>query len=167
MTLHMALTQTVSNKVSLHDHELFSRIVQIIKVEYEFIRPQFQVTCSFGKQAPSLLQFHRAYMYTNLSDLLPEVSDPVATVVNPAKSLETEGLSTLKILVSEASKWELIGVLLGIDDGTLKTIEADNSDSNKGLLEMVRIWLNTTDPPPTWKDHADALYAIKNCLRRY
>ena len=72
MTLHMALTQTVSNKVSLHDHELFSRIVQIIKVEYEFIRPQFQVTCSFGKQAPSLLQFHRAYMYTNLSDLLPE-----------------------------------------------------------------------------------------------
>ena len=67
-----------------------------------------------------------------------------------------------KILVSEASKWELIGVLLGIDDGTLKTIEANNSDSNKRLLEMVRIWLNTTDPPPTWKDLADTVEKLGN-----
>ena len=162
--IHPTKKLTVDNTSSVRvftketQEQYFSTIINYVQYEYDSIYRDYR-----GHSLLTSSLLNRAY--TNLSDLLPEVSDPVATVANPAKSLETEGLSTsnvYKILVSEASKWELIGVLLGIADGALQTIEADNSDSNKRVLEMVRIWLNMTDPPPTWKDLADTVEKLGN-----
>ena len=73
------------------------------------------------------------------------------------------GKPELKDLLTELymkvpSKWEDIGILLGIDDGHLKQIRSNNtSDSTACLREMLRAWLNTVEPPPSWSKLADAL----------
>ena len=68
----------------------------------------------------------------------------------------------LKELLSKvASKWENIGILLGIDDGPLSKIKADNhGESGDCLREMLRVWLKKVDPPPSWNLLVDALKSL-------
>ena len=66
----------------------------------------------------------------------------------------------LKELIPKAAEWENIGVMLGIKDGILKTIKLDHPNNSKGCLrEMLRTWLNTVDPSPSWSVMIDALSA--------
>ena len=54
--------------------------------------------------------------------------------------------------------WEYIGLELEIDDGELKQIKANNAGNTKDcLLEMLRVWLKQTNPPPSWSAIADAI----------
>ena len=46
-------------------------------------------------------------------------------------------------------KWKFIGIELGIDTGTLDTIEADYRKVDDRLREMINIWLKRASPRPT------------------
>ena len=51
-----------------------------------------------------------------------------------------------------------MGILLDINDGDLKQLKSDNRDDSKACLrDMLRIWLNRVDPPPSWSAIADAV----------
>lgn len=73
-------------------------------------------------------------------------------------SLQLSTRSCLRFLIPEAKHWHNIGVLLGVPDLTLESIEEHySSDSQHCVREMLKSWLKQTDPPPSWKDLADAV----------
>ena len=49
-----------------------------------------------------------------------------------------------------ADKWKIIGVLLEMPKGKLASIAEKHRDPQNCLLEMLEIWLERVDPPPTW-----------------
>ena len=64
----------------------------------------------------------------------------------------------LKELHSKAADWEDMGIQLDINDGELKQLKSDNRGGSKACLrEMLRIWLNRVDPPPSWSAIAEAI----------
>ena len=71
-------------------------------------------------------------------------------------------LSTcLKFLLLEAKHWHNIGSLLEISETTLEQIEADYpGDCQQCVREMIKSWLKQVDPPPSWKDLAEAVEII-------
>ena len=70
------------------------------------------------------------------------------------------GLHDLPFLHHElhqvSHKWYSLGVQLQIPIGTLNRI-LENYQMNKCLLEMLTVWLQSTDPPPTWSVLTEAL----------
>ena len=77
----------------------------------------------------------------------------------PVSSLPV-GLHDLPFLHCElhqiSHKWYYLGVQLQIPVGTLNRI-LENYQMNKCLLEMLTVWLQSTDPPPTWSVLTEAL----------
>ena len=65
--------------------------------------------------------------------------------------------SAFKIVLSLASKWKNLGLLLVIDIGTLDKIEHDYKMADDCLREMLRAWLKQVNPPPSWQTLADAV----------
>ena len=66
-----------------------------------------------------------------------------------------------ELLTKVASKWMNIGIMLDLEQGKLKTVKADHgSDSESCLREMLQIWLNQVDSPPTWSAMAKAIESI-------
>ena len=64
----------------------------------------------------------------------------------------------LEELQIKQDDWKNIGVQLDINDGELEHIKSDNrGDSKACLREMLRIWLNRVDPPPSWSAIAEAI----------
>ena len=53
--------------------------------------------------------------------------------------------------------WYSLGVQLEISVGTLKRIELENRQITKCLLEMLIVWLQRTNPSPTWNALIEAL----------
>ena len=64
-----------------------------------------------------------------------------------------------RLLYSVRIKWYSIGVELEIRTGELDTIRATYSDPGECLTEMLKIWLKSINPLPTWKALKDALAA--------
>ena len=77
-------------------------------------------------------------------------------------------LSTcLKLLLPEARHWHNIGSLLEVPELTLEQIEADYpGDCQQCIREMIKSWLKQVDPPPSWKNLADAVQVINPCLAK-
>ena len=67
----------------------------------------------------------------------------------------------LKLLHCElhqvSHKWYTLGVQLQIPISTLKRIEEEKSAMDECLLEMLVIWFESTNPPPTWNILTEAL----------
>ena len=87
---------------------------------------------------------------------------------NQQAKLELSAINCLKFLLPVAKHWHNIGVLLGIDpDLTLEQIEADYpGDCQQCVREMIKSWLKQVDPPPSWKDLAEAVQIINPQLGR-
>ena len=62
-----------------------------------------------------------------------------------------------QLLFPLAHEWHNIGVLLGIPDGDLNAINADNAAVRSCLREMLRKWLSCVDSRPTWSSLAEAV----------
>ena len=62
-----------------------------------------------------------------------------------------------RLLYRCASSWYHIGLELDLEIGTLDTIRAMYSDPRDCLTEMLKVWLKSISPPPTWRYLADAL----------
>ena len=69
------------------------------------------------------------------------------------------GLHDLRFELHQVShKWFSLGVQLAIPIGTLKRIEFDyHNNATRCLLEMLTVWLQHTNPPPTWSILIEAL----------
>ena len=63
-----------------------------------------------------------------------------------------------------AAEWEIIGLLLEIPHHVLKAIEIDIKDIHDCLQAMLVQWLKQSDPPPTWKNLADAVEEINESI---
>ena len=57
-----------------------------------------------------------------------------------------------------ADQWKILGIQLGISHGSLKSIELKyRQDPHNCLLEVLEMWLQQVDPPPTWAAVIDAV----------
>ena len=56
-----------------------------------------------------------------------------------------------------ASHWKNIGTLLGVRQDVLNKIQTDENGVDNCLRVMLSEWLEQVDPPPRWKDLADAV----------
>ena len=56
-------------------------------------------------------------------------------------------------------KWYDIGIELGLRVGELDTIHAAGIDHGECLIKMLKLWLKSINPLPTWKALRDALKA--------
>ena len=77
--------------------------------------------------------------------------------------LDKPELSTvLRELINKVdSKLENIGILLRIESHRLKSVKkAECNDPQNCLREMLNIWLNKINPPPSWSVITDALECI-------
>ena len=54
-------------------------------------------------------------------------------------------------------KWFPLGIQLQVPVKTLQCIEAEHKQMNRCLLEMLTVWLECTNPPPTWNVLTEAL----------
>ena len=54
-------------------------------------------------------------------------------------------------------KWYKIGIELGLKVGELDTISASSADHDECLIAMIKVWLKSIDPIPTWTALGDAL----------
>ena len=50
---------------------------------------------------------------------------------------------------SHRARWNLIGIELGIDTGTLDAIDKDKRNVADCLTELITVWLRNTEPRPT------------------
>ncbi|MCG8624677.1 MAG: death domain-containing protein [Proteobacteria bacterium] len=87
---------------------------------------------------------------------------------NQQAKLELSAKNCLKFLLPVAKHWHNIGILLGIDpDLTLEQIEADYPDDcQQCVREMIKSWLKQVDPPPSWKDLAEAVREFNPSLAK-
>ena len=59
------------------------------------------------------------------------------------------------------ANWKFIGVELGIDTGTLNSIDKDNRWCEEALLSLITLWLQGTKPLPTMSAMSMALKSKK------
>ena len=62
-----------------------------------------------------------------------------------------------RCLSSLRTKWNILGVFLGIEYNLLEEVRADNGTSDDRMRSMVKVWLQRTTPPSTWQALADAV----------
>ena len=79
-------------------------------------------------------------------------TDIVAT-----SSCRIEQLPTaFKLVVSLSNEWENIGLCLGLNNFE-ESIKTSAGTAPSCLRETLKLWLNRVDPPPTWKELAEAV----------
>ena len=80
---------------------------------------------------------------------------------SPASSKpELKGL-TDALYHQVADQWKILGVRLGISHGSLRSIEVNcQRNPQNCLLEVLEMWLQQVDPPPTWAAVIDAVEFI-------
>ena len=61
-----------------------------------------------------------------------------------------------KLLLPLASEWENIGLCLGLDNFE-ESVKASAKTAPSCLRETLKLWLSRAEPPPTWKELADAV----------
>ena len=62
-----------------------------------------------------------------------------------------------ELLTKSSDKWENIGILLGIEPGRLDAIKVAENQPQNCLREMLKIWLRSVSPPPSWAAIAEAI----------
>ena len=73
----------------------------------------------------------------------------------------------LKFLLPEAKNWKIIGTFLEIPEEILDQIEADHpSNSRLCVREVIKAWLKQVDPPPSWKNLAEAVHELNPILAK-
>ena len=83
---------------------------------------------------------------------MPEDQELIQTV------LSDEDLPTLlNLLHCVADKWEEIATFLKMRPGSIAVVRADPTNVEKKLFNIMRRWLNETNPAPSVMDLVDAL----------
>ena len=61
-----------------------------------------------------------------------------------------------KLLLPLANEWESIGLCLGLIDFE-DSVKALAKTAPSSLKETLKLWINRVEPPPTWKELAEAV----------
>jgi serine/threonine-protein phosphatase 6 regulatory ankyrin repeat subunit B len=77
--------------------------------------------------------------------------------VSSGKDKTLELPTVFRELLPLASEWEAIGCLLELPEGRLEETRADQDRARDRLHSMLKEWLKTIDPPPSWEHLADAV----------
>ena len=56
-----------------------------------------------------------------------------------------------------ARNWYTLGLLLNVPKSSLSTIRTNNRGDRECLCETLKVWLQQTDPPPTWHELAEVV----------
>lgn len=81
----------------------------------------------------------------------------VHTDISVVSSCGVDHLSkAFPLLLPLASEWENIGLCLRLDKFQ-DSIMASATTAPSCLRETLKLWLNRVDPPPTWKELAEAV----------
>ena len=86
----------------------------------------------------------------------------------------TVGIEHLSVLHRElhqvSHKWYSLGVQLQVPIGTLECIEMENRQMSNCLLKLLTVWLQCTNPSPTWNALIEALESSpveERCLAQH
>ena len=73
----------------------------------------------------------------------------------------------LKLLLPEAKNWQIIGTFLDIPEQILDQIESDHrGNCQRCVREVIKSWLKLDDPPPSWKNLAEAVHEVNPSLAK-
>ena len=73
----------------------------------------------------------------------------------------------LELLRPEANNWPVIGTFLDIPEEILDQIEADHpSNCHLCIRKVIKAWLKQVDPPPSWKNLAEAVHKLNPSLAK-
>ena len=73
----------------------------------------------------------------------------------------------LTLLLPEAKNWQIIGTFLDIPETILDRIEADHPNNcYLCVKELIKAWLKQVDPPPSWKNLAEAVHVLNPILAK-
>ena len=73
-------------------------------------------------------------------------------------TLSDEHLHTLlELLHGAADKWEEIATFLKVRRGSIAVVKAEPTNAEKKLFDIIKRWLNETNPIPTAANLVDAL----------
>ena len=77
--------------------------------------------------------------------------------MNAGLSCGMEHLSkAFKRLLPLANEWESIGLCLGLDNFE-DSVKASAKTALSCLKETLKLWFSRAEPPPTWKELAEAV----------
>ena len=60
-----------------------------------------------------------------------------------------------------SADWKDIGLILELKEGDLSVIKSDYHDSKRCFREMLKLWLNQVEPPPTWSAIIEAIDVLE------
>lgn len=120
------------------------------------MEPENAITTCFLSWTQEKVAQHDVFYYVLVNILLCNVG-PVAAIRS-----QPELKDLMDALYNQVEdKWMILGVQLGISHGSLKSIEANRQrDPQNCLLEVLEMWLQQVDPPPTWAAIIDAVEFI-------
>ena len=124
------------------DHRVDQSSIYIFKGVYKEISFRLMKLYNY-KTGPSNPKHSRM---TDSGPRQPEVTSPPKISV------------LLRELLSKVSAdWENIGLILELKEGELRNIRSDHDESEKCFREMLKLWLNQVEPPPTWSAIIEAI----------
>ena len=103
--------------------------------------------------------------------------NPLSSIGNPYQRSSTP--LTFVVLLKElsgkvSSRWEDIGLCLGLNPDSLDIIKADHPNNSKNCFrEMIKLWWRRVDPSPSWTAIIEAVDAVgcdllaKNLREKY
>ena len=66
-------------------------------------------------------------------------------------------LKVLELLADISSSWKTIGIVLGVDDNTLDSMDRRNDSDTINLNNVIKIWKSTKSSPDTWESLISAI----------
>ena len=87
------------------------------------------------------------------------LSDPTDVLKKVPNKLEV-----LELLNDLRAQWNMIGIALEVDSGTLDSLKISYQPNGLKLADVIEAWINTAQPSVTWKTLIDAIKGplIKN-----
>ena len=79
------------------------------------------------------------------------------SIIVEEHSVEADVFELVSRLSDVRANWYNLGGLLKLNEGDLRTIEAQYPDINARFREMLSMWLRRSNPSPTWESLLSAL----------
>lgn len=120
------------------------------------MEPENAITTCFLSWTQEKVAQHDVFYYVLVNILLCNVG-PVAAIRS-----KPELKDLMDALYNQVEdKWMILGIQLGMSHGSLKSIEVNRQrDPQNCLLDVLEMWLQQVNPPPTWAAVIDAVEFI-------
>ena len=128
------------------------------KLGTSYLLQEIQKIKEQGKEMEAKLEGKLDGMHKILEKVIAANAICLNTTASQLISLRPS--KTLKELMTLASKWRTIGILLDLQPEELDTIAANNNQVQECLRNMLEEWHKMTDPPPSWERLVEAVKVV-------